>query len=149
MDRENFCRAADPEGQLCDCEDFYPRHGDEGHCAECGHGRSKHPRTRKTADIGHSEIPQDEEACPSSSGTAAVKEIFNRVTAKRGGSILSTKAARDEALSTLASTRLANYSKLSKGPGPSAGSQKVMHHQYTNKFTCAFTFSLDSEGYYH
>ncbi|KAG1731248.1 hypothetical protein EDD22DRAFT_928259 [Suillus occidentalis] len=132
MDRENFCRATDPEGQLCDCEDFYPRHGDEGHCAECGHGRSKHPRTRKTADIGHSEIPQDEEACPSSSSTAAVKEIFNRVTAKRGGSILSTKAARDEALSTLASTRLTNYSKLSKGPGPSAGLQKTRRDTTTS-----------------
>ncbi|KAJ8593877.1 hypothetical protein M405DRAFT_810108 [Rhizopogon salebrosus TDB-379] len=97
MNRENFCRAADPNGQqLCDCEDFYARHGDEGHCAECGHGRSKHPRTRKAVEVEHPEIPQGEEACPSSSGTAAVKEIFNRVTAKsstskQGGSMLSAK----------------------------------------------------------
>ncbi|KAG1864794.1 hypothetical protein F4604DRAFT_1928594 [Suillus subluteus] len=126
MNRENFCRAIDADGQLCDCEDFYARHGDEGRCAECGHGCSKHPGTRRTVDTEHSETPQDEEACPSSSGTAAVKEIFNYVTAKRGGSILSTKAAREEALSTLASTCLANYSKLSKGPGPSTGLQKVI-----------------------
>jgi hypothetical protein len=65
-----------------------------------------------------------------------VKEIFNRVTAKRGGSIISTKAAREEALSTLSSTRLANYSKLSKGPGPSTSLQKVMYCQYTNKVIC-------------
>ncbi|KAG1851934.1 hypothetical protein F4604DRAFT_1686755 [Suillus subluteus] len=125
MNRENFCRATIPDGQLCDCEDFYARHGDEGCCAECGHGHSKHPRTRRTVDTERSETPQDEEVCPSSSGTAAVKEIFNHVTAKRGGSILSTKAAREEALSMLASTCLVNYSKLSKGPGPSTGLQKT------------------------
>ncbi|KAG2067318.1 hypothetical protein BDR04DRAFT_1159261 [Suillus decipiens] len=67
----------------------------------------------------------DEEVCPSSSGTTAVKEIFNHVTAKQGGSILLTKAAREEALSTLAATHLANYSKLSKGPGPSTSLQKT------------------------
>ncbi|KAG1757918.1 hypothetical protein EDB19DRAFT_1901407 [Suillus lakei] len=65
----------------------------------------------------------DEEAYPSSSGTAAVKEIFNRVAGKQGGSVLSTKAAaREEVLLTLASTCLTNYSKLSKGPGPSSAS---------------------------
>ncbi|KAG2065986.1 hypothetical protein BDR04DRAFT_1160781 [Suillus decipiens] len=67
----------------------------------------------------------DEEVCPSSSGTTAVKEIFNRVTAKRGGLILLTKAAREEALSMLAATHLANYSKLSKGLGPSTSLQKT------------------------
>ncbi|KAG1780409.1 hypothetical protein EV702DRAFT_1043220 [Suillus placidus] len=66
---------------------------------------------------------------PSSSSTAAVKEIFNHVTAKRGSSI---KAAREEALSTLASTRLVNYSKLSKGPGPSANSQKTQRDTTTS-----------------
>ncbi|KAG2124927.1 hypothetical protein BD769DRAFT_1669082 [Suillus cothurnatus] len=134
MNRENFCRAVDPGSQqLCDCEDFYPRHEDEGHCAECGHGRSKHPnRNQKTVllDAEHSETPQDDEASQRSSGTAAMKEIFNRVTAKsstskRGGSSISVKAAREEALTTLSSTRLANYNKLSKGPGPSTGLQKA------------------------
>ncbi|KAG2123626.1 hypothetical protein BD769DRAFT_1669831 [Suillus cothurnatus] len=71
------------------------------------------------------DMDADKEACPSSSSTAAVKEIFNHVTAKWGGSIISTKAAREEALSTLSSTHLANYSKLSKGPGPSTSLQKT------------------------
>ncbi|KAG1884632.1 hypothetical protein F4604DRAFT_1919087 [Suillus subluteus] len=78
------------------------------------------------------DMDADEEACPSSSSTAAVKEIFNHVTAKWGGSILSTKAAREEALSTLASTRLTNYSKLSKGPGPSTGLQKIRRDTTTS-----------------
>ncbi|KAG2052898.1 hypothetical protein BDR06DRAFT_1009030 [Suillus hirtellus] len=71
------------------------------------------------------DMDADEEAHQSSSSTTAVKEIFNHVTEKWGGSILSAKAAREEALSTLASTRLANYSKLSKGPGLSTSLQKT------------------------
>jgi hypothetical protein len=67
-----------------------------------------------------------------------MKEIFNRVTAKsstskQGGSSISVKATREEALTTLSSTHLANYNKLSKGPGPSTGLQQVIHHQCINK----------------
>jgi len=156
MNREKFCRAANSDGQqICDCEEFYPQTGDEGHCAECGHGRSKHPGTRKAAEVESSEIAQDEEV-PGSSGAATVKEIFTRVTSakasttgsKRGGSILSAKAARDEALSTLSSTRLAGYNKLSKGPGPSTGLQKVMHHYCQFSSSAYSSFALDSKGYY-
>ncbi|KAG2074147.1 hypothetical protein BDR04DRAFT_1151245 [Suillus decipiens] len=67
----------------------------------------------------------DEEVCLSFSGTTAVKEIFNHVTAKWGGSMLLPKAAREEVLSMLAATHLANYSKLSKGPGLSTSLQKT------------------------
>ena len=102
-----------------------------------------HPRTGKAVEVEYPEIPQGEEARPSSSGTVAVKEIFNRVTAKssaskQGGSMLSAKAAREEALSTLSATRLATYNKLSKGPAPSTGFQKVMHHCYPNNFISIF-----------
>ncbi|KAJ8580246.1 hypothetical protein M405DRAFT_753498, partial [Rhizopogon salebrosus TDB-379] len=89
MNRETFCRAVDSNGQqCCDCEEFFARPQDEARCAECGHGRSKHPGTRKAADAEPSEIPSDGQAHQSSSSTAAVKEIFNR----RHGAIRISKA---------------------------------------------------------
>ncbi|KAG1865887.1 hypothetical protein DFJ58DRAFT_770651 [Suillus subalutaceus] len=101
---------------------------DKGHCVECGHGRSKHPR--KVLDYRPEDTIQDE---PQPSSSATIKEIFDRVaggrsindkpSATRRGS-LSLTAAWDEAISTLSSTRLAGYNKLAKGLVPSAGLRK-------------------------
>ncbi|KAG2108925.1 uncharacterized protein F5147DRAFT_773256 [Suillus discolor] len=122
-----FCRGVKADSQPCDCEEFFADSQDKGHCVECGHGCSKHPHNvsgYKVEDI------QDE---PQPSSSAAIKEIFNRVagsrsvnekssTTKRGS--LSLATAREEAILTLSSTRLASHSKLAKGPAPSAGLRK-------------------------
>jgi len=74
-----------------------------------------------------------------------VRDIYNRLTADSGinGKSstsnfgdqavqgVSAKAAREEALTTLSSTRMAGYRKLARGPlplGPSTG-LKVSHHR--------------------
>ncbi|KAG2067983.1 hypothetical protein BDR04DRAFT_1158485 [Suillus decipiens] len=38
-----YCRGVDANSQPCDCEEFFAKSQDKGHCVECGHGRSKHP----------------------------------------------------------------------------------------------------------
>lgn len=135
--REFFCRGLKSDSQLCDCEEFFPRTEDEGHCVECGHGRSKHPRKARASGCTPAEDQRDANEQPHRSSSIAVKDIFARitggktvndnskssVTGKRGSLPLTT--AREEALSTMSSTRLAGYHKLAKGPVPLAAVQKV------------------------
>ncbi|KAG1857220.1 hypothetical protein C8R48DRAFT_835174 [Suillus tomentosus] len=129
MNREHFCRGSKPDSQVCDCEEFFARSQDEGHCVECGHGRSKHPRKASTQSGKPLEVQEDEQPHRLGNASAVVKDIFDRIAS--GGKSVNEKLsttkrlteagvplanAREEALSTLSSTRLAGYSKLAKGP---------------------------------
>ncbi|KAG1719499.1 uncharacterized protein EDB91DRAFT_1267913 [Suillus paluster] len=137
LNQELFCRGLKSDSQMCDCEEFFPRTQDEGHCAECGHGRSKHPRKASTSREPVLEVQEDADEKPHPSSAVAIKDIFTRITGGKTvndnlklattgkqGSLVPLTSAREEALSTLTSTRLAGYHKLAKGPVPSAGSRK-------------------------
>ncbi|KAG0696814.1 hypothetical protein DFH29DRAFT_1071949 [Suillus ampliporus] len=135
VNQDVFCRGVKAGSQPCDCEEFFAQSQDKGHCIECGHGRSKHPHK---ASGYEPEIQEDADEQPPShpSSSVTIKDIFTRITGgktvndnskssatgKRGS--LPLAAAREEALSTLSSTRLAGYQKLAKGPAPSAGLRK-------------------------
>ncbi|KAG1907983.1 uncharacterized protein F5891DRAFT_974573 [Suillus fuscotomentosus] len=129
MDQEHFCRGSKSDSQVCDCEEFFAWSQDEGHCVECGHGRSKHPRKASTRSGKPLEVQEDEQPHRLGNTSAVIKDIFDRIAS--GGKSVNEKLsttkrlteagvpltnAREEALSTLSSTRLAGYSKLAKGP---------------------------------
>ncbi|KAG1863029.1 hypothetical protein F4604DRAFT_1929212 [Suillus subluteus] len=137
MNREHFCRGSKSDSQVCDCEEFFAQSQDEGHCVECGHGRSKHPRKASTRSGKPLEVQEDEQPHRLGNTSAVVKNIFDRIAS--GGKSVNEKLsttkrlteagvplanAREEALSTLSSTRLAGYSKLAKGPVSLAGLRK-------------------------
>ncbi|KAG1884086.1 hypothetical protein F4604DRAFT_1919907 [Suillus subluteus] len=137
MNREHFCRGSKSDSQVCDCEEFFARSQDEGHCVECGHGRSKHPHKASTRSGKPLEVQEDEQPHRLGNTSAVVKNIFDRIAS--GGKSVNEKLsttkrlteagvplanAREEALSTLSSTRLAGYSKLAKGPVSLAGLRK-------------------------
>jgi hypothetical protein len=150
LNQELFCRGLKSDSQICDCEEFFPRTQDEGHCVECGHGRSKHPRKALTSRELVLEVQEDADEQPRPNSAVAVKDIFARITSGKPvndnlklattgkqGSLVPLTSAREEALSTLSLTRLAGYHKLAKGPAPSAGLRKVsvVLVVYENKFT--------------
>ncbi|KAG2064816.1 hypothetical protein BDR04DRAFT_1122289 [Suillus decipiens] len=124
-----YCRGVDTNSQPCDCEEFFAKSQDKGHCVECGHGRSKHPR--KVSGYTRENV-QDE---PRPSSSATVKKILDQITGasvdekpstmRRGSLPLTT--AQEEAISTLSSTQIASYNKLAKGPAPIA--KKPTHTQ--------------------
>ncbi|KAG2105412.1 hypothetical protein BD769DRAFT_1676048 [Suillus cothurnatus] len=137
LNQELFCRGLKSDSQICDCEEFFPRTQDEGHCVECGHGRSKHPRKASTSRELVLEVQEDADEQPRPNSAVAVKDIFARITSGKPvndnlklattgkqGSLVPLTSAREEALSTLSLTRLAGYHKLAKGPAPSAGLRK-------------------------
>ncbi|KAG1830705.1 hypothetical protein DFJ58DRAFT_736885 [Suillus subalutaceus] len=78
--QELFCRGLKSDSQMCDCEEFFPRTQDEGHCAECGHGHSKHPRKASTSHEPVPEVQEDADEQPHSSSAVAIKDIFTRIT---------------------------------------------------------------------
>jgi hypothetical protein len=39
-----YCRAQNKDGDNCDCEEFTPSDDKPLSCAECTHGRSRHPK---------------------------------------------------------------------------------------------------------
>lgn len=138
--QELFCRGLKSDSQMCDCEEFFPRTQDEGHCAECGHGRSKHPQKASMSHEPALEVQEDADEQLRPSSAATIKDIFTRITSGKianlnenlklattgkQGSLVPLTSAREEALSTMSSTRLAGYHKLAKGPAPSAGLRKV------------------------
>ncbi|KAG2338331.1 hypothetical protein BDR05DRAFT_951961 [Suillus weaverae] len=137
LNQEVFCRGLKSDSQMCDCEEFFPCTQDEGHCAECGHGHSKHPRKASMSHEPVLEVQEDADDQPHPSSAVAIKDIFTRITGGKTvndnlklattgkqGSLVPLTSAREEALSTLSSTQLAGYHKLAKGPAPSAGLQK-------------------------
>ncbi|KAG1832286.1 hypothetical protein F4604DRAFT_1694900 [Suillus subluteus] len=103
MNREHFCRGSKSDSQVCDCKEFFARSQDEGHCVECGHGRSKHPRKASTRSGKPLEVQEDEQPHRLGNTSAVVKNIFDRI-ASGGKSV--------------------NENKLAKGPVSLAGLRK-------------------------
>jgi hypothetical protein len=78
----SFCRAVTASGDICDCEEYSPSEDPAKPlaCAECTHGRSKHPKKL------------DE-----STGKNSVLKLFQGVTGKKGSSV-TVEQARSETL---------------------------------------------------
>ncbi|KAI9455984.1 hypothetical protein HD554DRAFT_2042679 [Boletus coccyginus] len=119
-----FCRG---DNRTCDCERFWPKKDDEGHCLKCSHGISKYPDAdlRDVAAVH----PSSESLLltyPSTENTPW--EIFKNITRTSGMAdpdSLLMQAAREEALSMLTVAKQSGYHKLAKGPTPVT--QKAQH----------------------
>jgi len=75
-----FCRGRTADGGDCDCEQYSPP--DEGllRCAECDHGKSKHPNTHLPA----TNLPATNLPATNLSDKQNVLKLFQNMTKKSG-----------------------------------------------------------------